>query len=56
MKKSFSSEALENEKRVMKIRKTYLRVVSAVLLFKASAMACAPTGPILLNLRLKRSQ
>ena len=38
----------------MKIRKTYLRVVSAVLLFKASAMASAPAGPIALPWRLMR--
>ena len=38
----------------MKISKTYLRLVSAVLLFKASARACAPAGPMPLFQRLKR--
>jgi hypothetical protein len=38
----------------MKIRKTYLRVVSVVLLFKASAMACAPSSPMPFLDRLRR--
>jgi len=38
----------------MKIRKTYSMLVSVVLLFKASAMASAPAGPIALRRRLGR--
>ena len=56
MKKSFSSEALENGKRVMKIRKTYLRLVSVLFFSNTLAMACAPAEPMLFSRMLKMSQ
>ena len=38
----------------MKIRKTYLRLVSVLFFSSALAMACAPAGPMPFPARLKR--